>query len=72
MTTALLEDKVDFVRLLLQNGVVMREYLTIDRLRSLYNSVSQIDIEGNNALYFFWEKLYTMLVGLNDLNFIRN
>ena len=40
MTQALIEDKVDFVRLLLQNTVVMKEYLTISRLRKLYNKVS--------------------------------
>ena len=36
MTTALVEDKVDFVRLLLQNGLVMKEYLTVPQLRKLY------------------------------------
>ncbi len=40
MTQALVEDKVDFVRLLLQNGIVMKEYLTVPRLRRLYNDVS--------------------------------
>ncbi len=40
MTTALIEDKVNFVRLLLQNGVTMEEYLTVGRLRDLYNMVN--------------------------------
>ncbi len=41
MTEALIDNKVNFVKLLLQNGVViMKEYLTIPRLRKLYNSVS--------------------------------
>ncbi len=39
MTQALIENKVDFVRLLLQNSVVMKEYLTVSRLRKLYNEV---------------------------------
>ena len=40
LTQALVENKVDFVKLLLQNGIIMREYLTVDRLEHLYNSVS--------------------------------
>ncbi|CAH1785123.1 unnamed protein product [Owenia fusiformis] len=39
MTQALLENKIDFVRLLLQNGLVMKEYLTVYRLRNLYNKM---------------------------------
>lgn len=39
MKEALVENKVDFVRLLLQNGMVMKEYLTVPRLRDLYNLV---------------------------------
>ena len=39
MTDALLDNKIDFVRLLLQNGVVMKEYLTLTRLEMLYNKV---------------------------------
>ena len=42
MTTVLMEDKVDFVRLLLQNSVVMKEYLTVYRLRKLYSMVRQL------------------------------
>lgn len=37
MTKALMDDKVDFVKLLMQNGVVMQEYLTVSRLEELYN-----------------------------------
>jgi hypothetical protein len=43
MTEALVDDKVSFVRLLLQNGLVMHEYLTVSRLRHLYNSVSLLE-----------------------------
>lgn len=39
MLEALLSDRVDFVRLLLQHGVVMRNFLTVLRLRKLYNAV---------------------------------
>ena len=37
---ALESDRVDFVRLLLDNGVDMNKFLTIARLEQLYNSVS--------------------------------
>ncbi|XP_018644719.1 transient receptor potential cation channel,subfamily m, member, putative [Schistosoma mansoni] len=37
MMEALLRNKTDFVRILLQNGVVMRQFLTFERLHRLYN-----------------------------------
>lgn len=40
MMDALQLDRVDFVRLFLANGVSMRDFLTVPRLRKLYNSVS--------------------------------
>ena len=40
MQEALENDRVDFVRLLLENGVNMNKFLTINRLEKLYNSVS--------------------------------
>ena len=39
MTQALTEDRVQFVRLLLNNGVVMQNFLNAKILRQLYNSV---------------------------------
>ena len=42
MLTALLDDKADFVRLFLESGLSMREFLTVERLRILYRSVSRI------------------------------
>ena len=41
MQEALENDRVDFVRLLLENGVNMNKFLTIARLEKLYNSVSE-------------------------------
>lgn len=35
-----MNDRVDFVRLLLENGVSMKKFLTISRLEDLYNTVS--------------------------------
>lgn len=37
---ALINDKVDFVKLLLENGVCMHSFLTVNRLEELYNIVS--------------------------------
>ncbi len=39
MMDALIYDRVDFVKLLLENGVSMEKFLTIDRLEDLYNTV---------------------------------
>jgi hypothetical protein len=39
MTEALATNKIDFVRILLVHGVAIKEYLTVDRLRYLYNTV---------------------------------
>jgi len=40
MMDALINDRVDFVKLLLENGVHMQSFLTIPRLEELYNTVS--------------------------------
>ena len=40
MTTALQDDKVNFVRLLLHNRVIMKEFLTHEKLVELYKSVN--------------------------------
>jgi len=39
MMDALVNDRVEFVKLLLENGVNMQKWLTIDRLEELYNAV---------------------------------
>ena len=36
---ALVNDQVDFVKLFMENGVSLQEYLTIEELTSLYNEV---------------------------------
>jgi hypothetical protein len=40
MMQALKLGRVDFVKLLLENGVSMRKFLSIPRLEELYNAVS--------------------------------
>jgi hypothetical protein len=39
MLDALISDRVDFVQLLLENGVDIYKWLTISRLEDLYNLV---------------------------------
>jgi len=39
MMDALVNDRVDFVKLLIENGVNMHRWLTIERLEDLYNLV---------------------------------
>ncbi|PAV69075.1 hypothetical protein WR25_21949 [Diploscapter pachys] len=48
MLEALIHDRVDFVRLLLENGVNMQRFLTFDKLESLYNT----DKGPTNTLYY--------------------
>lgn len=40
MLDALVMDRVSFVKLLIDNGMTMSRFLTIDRLEELYNTVS--------------------------------
>lgn len=40
MKEALIQNRVDFVRILLEKGVNMKEFLTIQRLEDLYNTVN--------------------------------
>ena len=47
MLDALVLDRVDFVKLLIENGVNMQHFLTIPRLEELYNTVS--DCEGGRV-----------------------
>lgn len=44
MMQALEHDRVDFVKLLLENGVAMKKFLSIPRLEELYNTVSYIPL----------------------------
>ena len=41
MMDALVLDRVDFVKLLIENGVNIHHFLTIPRLEELYNTVSE-------------------------------
>lgn len=49
MLDALVLDRVDFVKLLIENGVNMQHFLTIPRLEELYNTVSARRREGGRG-----------------------
>ena len=55
MMDALVNDRVEFVKLLLENGVNMQKWLTIDRLEELYNTVfvatDFLSVKWNLAYY---------------------
>lgn len=51
MTTALLDEKVEFVKLFVMNGLVMEDYLTVDTLRSLYNKAVSLARRGFSCEY---------------------
>lgn len=55
MMQALEHDRIDFVKLLLENGVSMKKFLTIPRLEELYNTVSR-RLVGWSATYFIFLK----------------
>ena len=44
MMYALVSNRVEFVQLLIENGVSMQKWLTIPRLEELYNASSEIPI----------------------------
>lgn len=44
MLDALVLDRVDFVKLLIENGVSMHRFLTLSRLEELYNTVTATSI----------------------------
>lgn len=51
MMQALEHDRIDFVKLLLENGVSMKKFLSISRLEELYNTVSYIEYEYIACIY---------------------
>jgi hypothetical protein len=61
MMDALINDRVDFVKLLLENGVSMSTFLTIPRLEELYNTVSGINIL---LFSFMLQKGYLWMISL--------
>lgn len=52
MLDALVMDRVDFVKLLIENGVSMHRFLTINRLEELYNTVTLLKHTPAAVLHF--------------------
>ena len=48
MFTALIDDKVDFVALFLNEGLKLKHFLTVDVLSSLYAGVSLLVVDENS------------------------
>ena len=49
MMQALLMERLQFIELLVMNGFVMRKFLTVERMRQLYNdAVRQLDIRSKS------------------------
>ena len=68
MMQALEHDRIDFVKLLLENGVSMRKFLTIPRLEELYNTVSTFFNVTNVCVYVgsSTTKIYQCLVSVSS------
>lgn len=72
MMDALVLDRVDFVKLLIENGVNIHHFLTIPRLEELYNTVSTQSsineiLEGHVATVFYCALHFTKcLLCFND------
>lgn len=50
MMDALVLDRVDFVKLLIENGVNIHHFLTIPRLEELYNTVSATEKAAQESM----------------------
>ncbi|XP_042880237.1 transient receptor potential cation channel subfamily M member-like 2 [Penaeus japonicus] len=81
MTTALLEEKVEFVKLFVMNGLVMEDYLTVGTLRSLYNQacvpnshlsrlLQRSSNSWNHTLIHVHNLLQAMMKKHNDKNYL--
>lgn len=57
MLDALVLDRVDFVKLLIENGVSMHRFLTLSRLEELYNTVITNDISITSTVVLSFYKL---------------
>lgn len=53
MLDALVLDRVDFVKLLIENGVSMHRFLTLSRLEELYNTVKTNHISITSIITFY-------------------
>ena len=54
---ALINDRVEFVNLLMENGVSMHKFLTYKRLEDLYNQPEKPDYLPQHLRYLFQERI---------------
>lgn len=66
MMDALVLDRVDFVKLLLENGVNIHHFLTIPRLEELYNTVGHI-LYKSAGKHMFVFLIHSLVTALQDL-----
>lgn len=66
MLDALVMDRVDFVKLLIENGVSMHRFLTINRLEELYNTVLHSSGRDTGAFlcHFYSDASLSLPLGL--------
>ncbi|CAL4060356.1 unnamed protein product, partial [Meganyctiphanes norvegica] len=71
MTSALLDEKVEFVQLLIMNGLVMTDYLTAQNLRKLYNEacvpnshIMELLLSSSEADYYYLFDIHNILQAL--------
>ncbi|MPC35779.1 Transient receptor potential cation channel trpm [Portunus trituberculatus] len=55
MMDALVNDRIEFVKLLLEQGVIMNKFLTIQRLEELYNSVWAVLTKRQGMAMLMWQ-----------------
>lgn len=65
MYIALMQDRVDFVQLFMENGVHLKDFLTIKRMNQLYNNV------GFNTSIQFSLVAINMMFQFNFLLFLQ-
>ncbi|CAH8524052.1 unnamed protein product [Heterobilharzia americana] len=77
MLKALKSDKLEFVKILLRNGVSMKKFLTVDRLRELYNDSDRRDgfvkcLTKNNLFLPSKSIVYGNVIRYSDCNTKRS
>ena len=58
MFTALVQDRTDFVQLFLDNGVDLKRFLTIRRLRDLYDDVIKFIHQSLFSFHFSYHFIH--------------
>lgn len=70
MMYALISDRVEFVQLLLNNGMAMDKFLTYSRLEELYNTVSFENFHEIHENFFIVRTILTFALGSRAVEYI--